>query len=118
MMCWFDRGNKHNNNGFIELHLLITLLLLILNPTSSMPNSSGVGCSSMIIVYPDCKELDLNATVPYPLYRDNSTISVVFVASPPTPKGWVAWGIKPKGYTMIGAEVILVFRSSNGVTVK
>lgn len=117
MMCWFNRGNQHIINDFKKLHLLITLLLLVLNRTSSPPNSSGVGCSPMIIGYPDCKELDLNATIPYTFNRDNS-LSVVFVASPPMPKGWVAWGIKPKGCTMIGSEVILGFRSDNRVTVK
>jgi hypothetical protein len=101
MMCWLPRSNQHIINDFQKTSYFDRNTVVKLKPYFISIDSSGVGYSPKIKGYPGCKELELNATLHFTYNRDNSTISTAFVASPPTPKGWIAWGINPKGTRMI-----------------
>jgi hypothetical protein len=101
MMCWLPRSNQHIINDFQRTSSFDCNTIVTLKPYFFSNDSSGVGCSPKIKGYPGCKELELNATLHYTYNRDNTTIFTASVASPPTPKGWIAWGINLKGFGMI-----------------
>lgn len=99
--------------------LFLLLIYLYLYLASSSNNSSST-----------CSELDkkfyenwlnlptLNATLGYTYKPRNASLSVVFMATPPSPNGWIAWGINPNGQGMVGAEVFAAFRENDIVEVK
>jgi hypothetical protein len=100
MMASIAKPKKH-----VYVHLWIASLLLVLTCTSSPPESiSGAGCPPTMEGFQLCRDLlELIATLHYSHNRENTTSSVVFVATPPTPKGWVTWGLDPIGSGMIGS---------------
>jgi hypothetical protein len=57
--------------------------------------------------------LEFNATLHYTHNRENSTLSVVYVATLATPKGWVAWGINPTRSGMISSKVKETFENDD-----
>ncbi|GAB2281860.1 hypothetical protein Dimus_016422 [Dionaea muscipula] len=44
----------------------------------------------------------------------NSSLSMAFIAPPPSPNGWIAWGINPTGSGMVGAQALIAFKQLDG----
>ncbi|GKV43670.1 hypothetical protein SLEP1_g50934 [Rubroshorea leprosula] len=67
----------------------------------------------------NCTDLPtLNATLHYTYYAFNTTLSVAFVAAPPSPEGWTAWAINPIATGMEGAQALLAHKSNGSLLVK
>ncbi|RDX78558.1 Cytochrome b561 and DOMON domain-containing protein, partial [Mucuna pruriens] len=48
----------------------------------------------------------------------NASLAVAFVAAPPSPGGWISWGINPTATGMAGAQVLAAFMNDGAVAVK
>ncbi|XP_058736840.1 cytochrome b561 and DOMON domain-containing protein At3g25290-like [Vicia villosa] len=84
---------------------------------------SSLTCSTQKLTgtktYSYCLDLPvLNSYLHYTHDQKNSTLSVVFIASPPSPAGWVSWGINPTGTGMAGAQVIVAFKNDTVMAIK
>jgi len=84
---------------------------------------SSLTCSTQKLtgtkVYPNCIDLPvLNSFLHYTHDTSNSTLSVVFVATPPTSGGWISWGINPTATGMVGAQVIVAFKNNTVMVMK
>ncbi|GAB2234639.1 hypothetical protein Droror1_Dr00003897 [Drosera rotundifolia] len=55
-----------------------------------------------------------NATLHWTYDALLSTLSMAFVAPPPTPDGWVAWAINPNGTGMVGSQALIAYKQKNG----
>ncbi|CAI8612476.1 unnamed protein product [Vicia faba] len=97
--------------------ILFFLLSIFLTTVSSLTCSTQKLTGT--ITYPNCLDLPvLNAFLHYTHDPQNSTLSVAFIASPPTPAGWVSWGINPTGVGMAGAQVIVAFKNDTAMAMK
>ncbi|XP_027335733.1 cytochrome b561 and DOMON domain-containing protein At3g25290-like [Abrus precatorius] len=97
------------------------LLLLALFATTA----SSLTCTTQKVtdntnrLYSNCVDLPvLNSFLHWTHDAANATLSVAFVAAPPSPGGWVSWGINPTGSGMVGAQVLVAFKSDGAMTVK
>lgn len=69
--------------------------------------------------YPNCTDLPhLGAYLHWNYNTSNSSLSIAFVAPPPSPKGWVAWAINPNSTKMVGSQALVAFKSDSTVTVQ
>ncbi|CAK8541459.1 unnamed protein product [Lathyrus sativus] len=100
--------------SFFILFFLISIFLTTV---------SSLKCSTQKLTgtktYLNCLDLPiLNSYLHYTHDPKNSTLSVVFIASPPNPAGWISWGINPTGIGMAGAQVIVAFKNKTAMTMK
>ncbi|KAM0913745.1 hypothetical protein ACQ4PT_011972 [Festuca glaucescens] len=66
-------------------------------------------------VYAACSDLPtLGASVHWTYDPAASSLSVAFVAAPPSAGGWVAWGLNPTGGGMDGAQALVAAPGSGG----
>ncbi|KAM0071191.1 putative cytochrome b561 and DOMON domain-containing protein [Helianthus debilis subsp. tardiflorus] len=66
-------------------------------------------------LYTHCNDLPhLNSYLHWSLNPSKNTLSVAFIAAPPTPSGWISWAINPTGEGMAGAQALLAYKASNG----
>ncbi|KAG4938613.1 hypothetical protein JHK84_044864 [Glycine max] len=95
-------------------------LFIILFSLFSTPSHSALTCASQKLnrTYANCTNLPtLGATLHFTFNATNRTLSVAFSASPPSPSGWVAWGLNLAGGGMPGAEALLALPSTSGSAV-
>ncbi|KAJ1703957.1 hypothetical protein LUZ63_003736 [Rhynchospora breviuscula] len=65
-------------------------------------------------VYSSCTDLPhLGAALHYNQSISANSIDIAFRA-PQSSFGWVAWGLNPKGSSMVGSQVLVAFFHSNG----
>ncbi|CAJ1920831.1 unnamed protein product [Sphenostylis stenocarpa] len=104
---------------------LLLLLLFVLALYTATP--SALTCTTQKLtdsannLYANCLDLPvLDSFLHWTHDRANSSLSVAFLATPPSPGGWVSWGINPTGIGMVGAQVLAGFKGGEGgaVTVK
>ncbi|KAL8106559.1 cytochrome b561 and DOMON domain-containing protein At3g25290 [Apium graveolens] len=106
----------------MKLWLLFLLSLLI--TLSFTPTTHSQKCTSQTFtnnkLYKNCTDLPtLDSYLHYNYDADESTLSVVFIAPPAKPDGWIAWGINPNGTGMIGTQALIAYKKSDGkMTVK
>ncbi|XP_062192960.1 cytochrome b561 and DOMON domain-containing protein At4g12980-like [Phragmites australis] len=66
-------------------------------------------------VYAACSDLPrLGASVHWTYDAAASSLSVAFVAAPPSSGGWVAWGLNPTGDGMSGAQALVAAPKGGG----
>ncbi|XP_050206675.1 cytochrome b561 and DOMON domain-containing protein At3g25290-like [Mercurialis annua] len=102
----------------ISFYVLITAFsLLILQATSQTCKSQKNSGNNL---YANCVDLpSLTSYLHYTFDSSNSTLSVAFLASPPSPNGWIAWGINPTATGMAGTQALVAYKDSKGaLTVK
>ncbi|KAK1606508.1 hypothetical protein QYE76_030181 [Lolium multiflorum] len=70
-------------------------------------------------VYAACSDLPtLGASVHWTYDAAASSLSVAFVAAPPSAGGWVAWGLNPTGSGMDGAQALIAAPKGGGYDVQ
>ncbi|GJN04051.1 hypothetical protein PR202_ga21561 [Eleusine coracana subsp. coracana] len=100
-------------------HLVVVLLLLALTLAPS-PAAAQAACKaekfSSNRAFATCTDLPrLGASVHWTYDASASSLSVAFVAAPPSSGGWVAWGLNPTGDGMTGAQALVAAPSgANG----
>ncbi|XP_061356840.1 cytochrome b561 and DOMON domain-containing protein At3g25290-like [Gastrolobium bilobum] len=99
----------------------IPLLFLLL--TLFIATCSSLTCTTQKLttnkVYPNCLDLPfLNSFLHWTHDPSNSSLSVVFVATPPNPGGWVSWGLNPTGTGMVGTQALVAFKNNGVMAVK
>ncbi|KAL6000371.1 hypothetical protein ACLOJK_024066 [Asimina triloba] len=84
-----------------------------------IPSTITAACTSQTFsnnrIYALCAELPtLNTSLHWNYSAANSSLSIAFVATPPSTSGWVSWGINPSAKGMLGSQALLAYRHSNG----
>jgi hypothetical protein len=66
-------------------------------------------------VYAACSDLPaLGASVHWTYDPASASLSVAFVAAPPSTGGWVAWGLNPSGGGMSGTQALIAAPTAGG----
>lgn len=95
------------------LLLFLSLLLLLTTPTLSVICTSQKFTNNRL--YDRCNDLpQLGSYLHWSLNPAKSTVSIVFIAPPAKPDGWIAWAINPTGTGMAGAQSLIAFKAANG----
>ncbi|KAH9603647.1 hypothetical protein KSS87_009223 [Heliosperma pusillum] len=99
----------------MSLLLLLTLLPLLLLPTTTLSTTTTCSSTSPAVSaakYTKCTSLPfLSSTLHYTYTPSNKTLSIAFTATPPSPSGYIAWGINPTATGMIGTQALIAFKS-------
>ncbi|KAI4329903.1 hypothetical protein MLD38_028236 [Melastoma candidum] len=112
-------------------HLLLLLPVLALVSLSTLfPSALSQSCSATnslpfgnaISLYSNCLDLStLGASLHYTYDPTNSTLSLSFVATPPSSSGWISWALNPNPDPavagMIGAQAVIAFKDGAGAVV-
>ncbi|GAB2298088.1 hypothetical protein Dimus_032163 [Dionaea muscipula] len=99
----------------ISLVPVSLVAFLCCHPVLSFPCKSLQKFSTKKTAFTNCGVLPYhNATLHWTYDRPTSSLSMAFVAPPPTPDGWVAWAINPSGTGMVGAQALVAFKQRNG----
>nr|XP_043637497.1 cytochrome b561 and DOMON domain-containing protein At3g25290-like [Erigeron canadensis] len=65
--------------------------------------------------YDHCNDLpQLGSYLHWNLDTVNNTVSIVFIAPPATPDGWVSWAINPTADGMVGSQALVGYKATNG----
>ncbi|KAL2239658.1 cytochrome b561 and DOMON domain-containing protein At3g25290 [Sesamum indicum] len=97
---------------------------LLLTSLSLFSPSQSATCTSQTFtgnrLYTFCNDLpSLNSYLHWAYDSAQSTLSIAFVAAPPSPDGWVSWAINPTATGMVGSQALIAFRDPRGgMTVK
>ncbi|KMS95720.1 hypothetical protein BVRB_005630 isoform B [Beta vulgaris subsp. vulgaris] len=98
--------------SLLQISQLFSLLFLL---TLSPSLSSTCTSPKLISSYQTCTQLSsLSSSLHFTYNRLNKSLSIAFTATPPSPSGWVAWGINPTSTGMAGTQAILGYRNSDG----
>ena len=94
----------------------VLVLGLVVSPGESLTCASQKFKNK---VYANCTDLPyLGAYLHWTYNAYNATLSIAFLAKPPQPDGWVAWGINPSSTKMPGSQTLLAYESNGIPTVK
>ncbi|KAI4354207.1 hypothetical protein L6164_003097 [Bauhinia variegata] len=90
---------------------------------SLIPGTISLTCTSQKFtnnqLYSKCLDLPLlNSYLHYTYDSSNSSLSVVFIATPAKSGGWISWAINPTGEGMVGAQALIAFKNDGVMTVK
>uniref|UniRef100_A0A0E0LX15 Cytochrome b561 and DOMON domain-containing protein n=1 Tax=Oryza punctata TaxID=4537 RepID=A0A0E0LX15_ORYPU len=102
----------------------VFLVSLLLAAAAMAPaRAAGGGCAaekfSSNRVYAACSDLPhLGASVHWTYDAAASSLSVAFVAAPPSSGGWVAWGLNPTGGGMVGTQALVALTKGGGYEVQ
>ncbi|QCE11405.1 cytochrome b561 and DOMON domain-containing protein At4g12980-like [Vigna unguiculata] len=96
------------------------LLLLLFVLAASAATPSALTCTTQRLtdsankLFANCVDLPvLNSFLHWTHDAANASLSVAFQAAPPSPGGWVSWGINLKGVGMVGAQVLAAFKGGD-----
>ncbi|KAL7584802.1 hypothetical protein Lser_V15G42009 [Lactuca serriola] len=65
--------------------------------------------------YDRCSDLpQLGSYLHWFLDTAKDSVSIVFIAPPATPDGWISWAINPNGDGMAGSQSLIAYKASNG----
>ncbi|OIW07608.1 hypothetical protein TanjilG_29981 [Lupinus angustifolius] len=101
--------------------ILFFLLLsfFILKTSSQSCTSQKLTLPKTNILYSNCIDLPyLTSFLHYTHNPSNSSLSIAFIASPPSPSGWVSWGLNPTGTGMVGTQAIAAYTQDGKITIK
>ncbi|XP_016902216.1 auxin-induced in root cultures protein 12 [Cucumis melo] len=102
--------------SFSNFFLLLTLI------SSSLSISHSLTCSSQSFpdrTFTNCQDLPyLNAFLHWSYNPTNSSLSIAFLAPPPTTAGWVAWAVNPTATGMAGSQAFLAAFFAKSLTVR
>ena len=91
----------------------VSSLLLIISPALSLTCTSQNFANNL--KFANCADLpSLGAYLHWTYDTAKNSLSIAFVAPPPDPSGWIAWGINPTGAGMLGTQSLLAFKQSDG----
>ncbi|KAJ1269260.1 hypothetical protein BS78_07G197300 [Paspalum vaginatum] len=98
-------------------------VVLVATVAFSAPARVGAACSADTFssnrVYVACADLTrLGASVHWTYDAAASSLSVAFLAAPPSSGGWVAWGLNPTGDGMDGAQALVAVPKGGGYEVQ
>ncbi|OIW21170.1 hypothetical protein TanjilG_29990 [Lupinus angustifolius] len=101
--------------------ILFFLLLsfFILKTSSQSCTSQKLTLPKTNTLYSNCIDLPyLTSFLHYTHNPSNSSLSIAFIASPPSPSGWVSWGLNPTGTGMVGTQAIAAYTQDGKITIK
>ncbi|OIW21171.1 hypothetical protein TanjilG_29991 [Lupinus angustifolius] len=101
--------------------ILFFLLLsfFILKTSSQSCTSQKLTLPKTNTLYSNCINLPyLTSFLHYTHNLSNSSLSIAFIASPPSPSGWVSWGLNPTGTGMVGTQAIAAYTQDGKITIK
>lgn len=95
------------------------LLLAVAVVVAGLVSSAGGTCSSQTFsgnrLYSLCADLPtLSSSLHWTYDPSSSSLSLAFVAAPPSPAGWVAWAVNPTASGMVGAQSLVAFHLPDG----
>ncbi|KAL2319495.1 hypothetical protein Fmac_028464 [Flemingia macrophylla] len=98
----------------------ISLILFLALALTLTPSHSALTCAPPKVpsnrTFANCTALStLGATLHYTYNATNRTLAVAFAAAPPSPSGWVAWGLNLVRLGMVGTEAIIAFPLDSAV---
>uniref|UniRef100_A0A0E0CEC8 Cytochrome b561 and DOMON domain-containing protein n=1 Tax=Oryza meridionalis TaxID=40149 RepID=A0A0E0CEC8_9ORYZ len=101
------------------MSVLGVFLASLLAAAVAAARAAGGGCAaerfSSNRVYAACSDLPhLGASVHWTYDAAAASLSVAFVAAPPSPGGWVAWGLNPTGGGMAGTQALVALPTGGG----
>ncbi|KAG8047851.1 hypothetical protein GUJ93_ZPchr0008g12010 [Zizania palustris] len=99
--------------------LFLSVLAAVAVAPARVAAAGGGGCAaerfSSNRVYAACSDLArLGASVHWTYDEGAASLSVAFVAAPPSSGGWVAWGLNPTGEGMSGTQALVALPKSGG----
>ncbi|XP_062195530.1 cytochrome b561 and DOMON domain-containing protein At3g25290-like [Phragmites australis] len=97
----------------------VLVLLVMVAAPACVSAAGGGACAaekfSSNRVYAACSDLPrLGASVHWTYDSAASSLSVAFVAAPPSSGGWVAWGLNPSGDGMKGTQALVAAPKGGG----
>lgn len=96
----------------------IWISIFMISPSHSATLTCATQKLPSTRTYANCTELPtLGATLHFTFNATNNSLSVAFAAHPPTPDGWVAWGINPSGGGMVGTQALIAYKLNGTVGV-
>ncbi|XP_027336743.1 auxin-induced in root cultures protein 12 [Abrus precatorius] len=86
------------------------------------PSHAAIDCDTQKLPpsrsFANCTNLpSLGATLHFTYNATNHSLAVAYAAEPPSPNGWVAWGINPTGGGMVGTQAFIAFKQNGSVAV-
>ncbi|WVZ92061.1 hypothetical protein U9M48_038156 [Paspalum notatum var. saurae] len=102
---------------------LLLAVVLVATVAVSAPARAGAACSADTFssnrVYATCTDLtSLGASIHWTYDTAASSLSVAFLAAPPSSGGWVAWGLNPTGNGMDGTQALVAVPKGGGYDVQ
>ncbi|KAG8087885.1 hypothetical protein GUJ93_ZPchr0010g9820 [Zizania palustris] len=99
--------------------LLLSFMVTVVAAPTRVVAAGGGGCAAERFsdnrVYAACSDLTrLGASVHWTYDAASSSLSVAFLAAPPSSGGWVAWGLNPTGDGMSGTQALVALPKSGG----
>ncbi|KAG1368153.1 cytochrome b561 and DOMON domain-containing protein [Cocos nucifera] len=119
-------GSTHSNMTLLSALVVLVLASSLAHRTKAQWHScdSGFSISATAVArnITQCRRLQtLGAELGinnYSTTPNSSTIDVVFSALPPTPQGWIAWGVNPGRHPqMVGTRVLIAYNQPSGMPV-
>ncbi|KAF1895779.1 hypothetical protein Lal_00037895 [Lupinus albus] len=99
--------------------LFLFLSFFILKTSSQTCTTQKLTVPKTKTLYSNCINLPyLNSYLQYTHNPSNSSLSIAFIASPPSPSGWVSWGLNPTGSGMVGTQAIAAYSEDGKMTIK
>ncbi|KAM3189817.1 hypothetical protein ACQJBY_068211 [Aegilops geniculata] len=96
----------------------VTRVLAVLAAVAALVGAAGACTAERFSknrVYAACTDLPtLGASVHWTYDPAASSLSVAFVAAPPSSGGWVAWGLNPTGDGMSGTQALVASPTGSG----
>lgn len=106
--------------------LLLAVLFATVAAASSAPAAHAAGAGACAAekfsnnrAFAACADLPrLGASLHWSYDAASSSLSVAFLAAPPSSGGWVAWGLNPKGQSMDGTQALVAVPKAGGYEVQ
>ncbi|KDP45263.1 hypothetical protein JCGZ_15128 [Jatropha curcas] len=99
---------------FCALIMGLFLWVFLISPAQSQTCSSQKFTGNDL--YAHCLDLPrLTAYLHFSYDSSNTTLTIAFLASPPSSAGWVSWAINPTGTGMAGAQALVAYKNSKSV---
>ncbi|KAL8261973.1 hypothetical protein R6Q59_026022 [Mikania micrantha] len=96
---------------------VMTVILFFISSAHAQPACAGQKFENNKR-YDRCIDLpQLDSYLHWSLDTAKGLVSIVFIAPPATPDGWVSWAINPTGEGMVGSQSLIGYRAPNGLMV-
>lgn len=97
--------------------VIFSIWVLLISPAHSLTCTSQKLTTNKL--YQKCVDLPtLNSHLHYTYNAANASLSIAFVAAPPSPDGWIAWAINPTAKGMAGSQALIALKSNGSLVVK
>ncbi|KAK1412677.1 hypothetical protein QVD17_34118 [Tagetes erecta] len=97
--------------------IILTLVSLLIHHSHTQPTCASQKFTNRIL-YDRCIDLpELGSYLHWSLDTVKNTVSIVFIAPPASPNGWISWAINPSGDGMVGSQALIGYKGFNGLMV-